>query len=141
MPGTAIAVNQSPHAKTLLVSFFEWFGELEMGAFAPPYEPGGSGSLHVDEGRFGERPRATEARSMVVRDYLTKNFKLDDTRIKTLGLGKAGETGDNGKVEIIVYPVGSIPPVQNYPPTIALLARDRPAELARATLTHAKRVR
>ena len=45
MPGTAIAVNQSPHAKTLLVSFFEWFGELGIfcgrlvhRAFAPPYE-------------------------------------------------------------------------------------------------------
>ena len=49
---------------------------------------------------------------MVVRDYLTEKFKLDDTRIKTLGLGKAGETSDSGKLEIIVYQVGSIPPVQ-----------------------------
>jgi hypothetical protein len=24
---------------------------------------------------------------MVVRDYLVKNFKLEDTRIKTIGLG------------------------------------------------------
>jgi phospholipid/cholesterol/gamma-HCH transport system substrate-binding protein len=64
----------------------------------------------------------TEARSMVVRDYLIQNFKLDDTRIKTLGLGKAGETSDSSKVEIIVYPVGSIPAVQklssdNRPPS------------------------
>jgi phospholipid/cholesterol/gamma-HCH transport system substrate-binding protein len=56
----------------------------------------------------------TEARSMVVRDYLTQNFKLDDTRLKTLGLGKAGEASDSGNVEIIVYPVGSnMPPVRN----------------------------
>jgi hypothetical protein len=40
---------------------------------------------------------------MVVRDYLTQNFKLDDTRIKTIGLGKAGEGSDNGKVEILIY--------------------------------------
>jgi phospholipid/cholesterol/gamma-HCH transport system substrate-binding protein len=46
----------------------------------------------------------TEARSMVVRDYLTQNFKLDDTRIKTLGLGKADEANAGGKVEIIIYP-------------------------------------
>ena len=46
----------------------------------------------------------SEARAAVVRDYLTKNFKFDDTRLKTLGLGKAPETGDNGKVEILIYP-------------------------------------
>jgi outer membrane protein OmpA-like peptidoglycan-associated protein len=55
----------------------------------------------------------TEARSMVVRDYLTQNFKLDDTRLKTLGLGKAGEASDNGKVEILIYPAGSKAPSQN----------------------------
>jgi phospholipid/cholesterol/gamma-HCH transport system substrate-binding protein len=64
----------------------------------------------------------TEARSMVVRDYLTQNFKLDDTRIKTLGLGKAGETSDSSKVEIIIYAVGSsVPPVQSsasHPPSL-----------------------
>ncbi len=45
MPSTAITVKQPPHAKALLVSFFEWFGELGIffgrlvrGAFAPPYE-------------------------------------------------------------------------------------------------------
>src|SRR5215470_4878279 len=30
----------------------------------------------------------TEARAMVVRDYLAENFQLDDTRIKTIGEGK-----------------------------------------------------
>ena len=46
----------------------------------------------------------SDARAAVVRDYLTKNFKFDDTRLKTLGLGKSPEAGDNGKVEILVYP-------------------------------------
>jgi phospholipid/cholesterol/gamma-HCH transport system substrate-binding protein len=47
----------------------------------------------------------TEARSMVVRDYLANNFELDDNRIKTIGLGKASDAGaGNGKVEIFVYP-------------------------------------
>ena len=48
----------------------------------------------------------TEARSMVVRDYLVQNFKLDDTRIKTIGFGKTKETGDGSGVEIMVYPAG-----------------------------------
>ena len=47
----------------------------------------------------------TEARAMVVRDYLVKNFKLDDTRIKTLGLGKTETGGGETKVDILVYPV------------------------------------
>ncbi len=45
----------------------------------------------------------TEAQSMVVRDYLAKNFKLDDTRLKTIGLGKDASQ-DASQVEILVYP-------------------------------------
>ena len=47
----------------------------------------------------------SEARAAVVRDYLTKNFKFDDTRLKTLGVGKNPEAGDDGKVEILIYPM------------------------------------
>jgi outer membrane protein OmpA-like peptidoglycan-associated protein len=32
----------------------------------------------------------TEARAMVVRDYLVKNFKMDDTRVKNDWTGKIG---------------------------------------------------
>ncbi len=46
----------------------------------------------------------SEGRATAVRDYLAKNFRLDDTRIKTLGLGKTNDADDNGKVEILVYP-------------------------------------
>jgi len=49
----------------------------------------------------------SEARAAVVRDYLTKNFKFDDTRVKTLGLGKNPESSDTGVVEILVYPSGT----------------------------------
>jgi phospholipid/cholesterol/gamma-HCH transport system substrate-binding protein len=49
----------------------------------------------------------TEARAMVVRDYLVENFKLNDTRIKTIGVGKTSESDDHGKIEIIVYPAGT----------------------------------
>jgi outer membrane protein OmpA-like peptidoglycan-associated protein len=42
----------------------------------------------------------TEARAAVVRQYLAENFKLDDRRVKTIGLGKADQ-GD--RVEVLVY--------------------------------------
>lgn len=45
----------------------------------------------------------TKARAKVIRDYLVQNFKLDDTRIKIIGLGKSKQAGDSGKVQILVY--------------------------------------
>ena len=32
----------------------------------------------------------TEARAMVIREYLVENFGFDDSQLKTLGMGKAG---------------------------------------------------
>ena len=46
----------------------------------------------------------TQAKAMVVRDYLAQNFRLDDTRIKTIGLGKTKAMGDTSKVRILIYP-------------------------------------
>jgi len=46
----------------------------------------------------------TQAQAMVIRNYLVQNFRLDDTRIKTMGLGKTTDSGDDGKIEILVYP-------------------------------------
>jgi phospholipid/cholesterol/gamma-HCH transport system substrate-binding protein len=46
----------------------------------------------------------TEARASAVRDFLAMNFRFDDTRIKTIGLGKTDGAGDDGKLEILVYP-------------------------------------
>src|SRR6266550_430410 len=49
----------------------------------------------------------TEARAMVVRDYLVKNFKLEDTKIKTIGLGKSDKAPEGGSVEVLIYPEGT----------------------------------
>jgi outer membrane protein OmpA-like peptidoglycan-associated protein len=52
----------------------------------------------------------TEARAMVVREYLVENFGFDDSQLKTLGIGKqanAGSDGDWGTVRIIIYPAGT----------------------------------
>jgi phospholipid/cholesterol/gamma-HCH transport system substrate-binding protein len=48
-----------------------------------------------------------QARTMVVREYLVQNFKLDDTRMVTIGLGESNEVGDSGRIEILIYPVGT----------------------------------
>jgi phospholipid/cholesterol/gamma-HCH transport system substrate-binding protein len=49
----------------------------------------------------------TQAQAMVIRNYLVQNFRLDDTRIKTMGLGKTADAGDDGKIEILVYPAAA----------------------------------
>jgi outer membrane protein OmpA-like peptidoglycan-associated protein len=49
----------------------------------------------------------TEARAMVVRDHLVRNFKMEDTRIKTIGLGKSDKAAEGGSVEILIYPEGT----------------------------------
>ncbi|MBI2839831.1 MAG: MCE family protein [Acidobacteria bacterium] len=48
----------------------------------------------------------TQAWSLVVRDHVVSNFRLDDIRVKTLGRGKSEGTGDGGMVEILVYKEG-----------------------------------
>jgi phospholipid/cholesterol/gamma-HCH transport system substrate-binding protein len=56
----------------------------------------------------------TEARAMVVREYLVENFGFEDGQLKTLGLGKqTGATldADGGSIQILIYPTGTgVPP-------------------------------
>lgn len=56
----------------------------------------------------------TEARAMVVREYLVENFGFDDSQLKTLGIGKQADApseGGWGTVRILIYPGGTeIPP-------------------------------
>ena len=61
------------------------------------------------KGDADQDQQISEARAAVVRDYLAKNFKFDDTRLKTLGAGKNPETGDDGKVEILIYASEAVP--------------------------------
>jgi outer membrane protein OmpA-like peptidoglycan-associated protein len=56
----------------------------------------------------------TQGRALVVRDYLVSSFRMDDTNLKTLGLGKqrrADPNDDADKVEILLYPAGSSVPL------------------------------
>jgi phospholipid/cholesterol/gamma-HCH transport system substrate-binding protein len=55
----------------------------------------------------------TQARAMVVRDYLVGNFPFDDVQLKTLGLGKRKNLNSDsgwGTVEIIIYPADTESP-------------------------------
>jgi hypothetical protein len=56
----------------------------------------------------------TEARAMVVREYLVENFGFDDSQLKTLGTGKQTDSkGDSdwGSIKILIFPPGTeVPP-------------------------------
>jgi hypothetical protein len=56
----------------------------------------------------------TEARAMVVREYLVENFGFDDSQLKTLGMGKQADGKEDapwGTVRIVIYPAETeVPP-------------------------------
>ncbi len=52
----------------------------------------------------------TQARAMVIREYLVENFGFDDGQLKTLGLGKqagANLDADEGSIRILIFPEGT----------------------------------
>jgi phospholipid/cholesterol/gamma-HCH transport system substrate-binding protein len=59
-------------------------------------------ALGAPMGDTAKENQLTLARAAVVRDYLVNHYRLDDTRIKTIGLPKRGQS-DNGEVQIMVY--------------------------------------
>jgi len=56
------------------------------------------------KGDSEETLKLTQAQAMVVRDYLAENFRVDDTRIRTRGLGKTSRIPEGNQLEITVYP-------------------------------------
>jgi phospholipid/cholesterol/gamma-HCH transport system substrate-binding protein len=72
----------------------------------------------------------TEARAMVIREYLVGTFGFDDSRLKTFGEGKqsgVGSDADWGTIQILFYPAGvQAPPVKEPPaPLPTRIAADR----------------
>jgi len=52
----------------------------------------------------------SQARAMVLRDYLVNNFAFDDSLLKTLGLGKQTKQsaeGEPASIRILIYPKGT----------------------------------
>ena len=79
------------------------------------------------KGDTGKELTLSQARAAVVRQYLAENFKMDDSRVKTIGLGKSERRADGrGGLEIIVYPEGA-----KIPPAIA--SREKKASPTSAT--------
>ena len=80
----------------------------------------------------------TEARAMVVREYLVEHFGFDDSELKTLGMGKQTDTNSDsgwGTVQIFIYPAGTeIPPNKQTQAGIASTTSEQPVP-ASATAT------
>ncbi len=73
--------------------------------------------ITASTGRTGDSDKEhalSEARGFVVRKYLVDNFSLDDTRLRTLGLGKSATANEDGSIEILVY--ANAPVVASKPP-------------------------
>jgi phospholipid/cholesterol/gamma-HCH transport system substrate-binding protein len=71
------------------------------------------------EGDAQQDQTLTDARAMVVRQYLVGNFGFDDSGLKTLGEGKQADTNsdqDWGSIKIMIFPPGTqAPPDQPGP--------------------------
>ena len=75
------------------------------------------------EGDTQKDLQLTEARAMLVREYLVENFGFDDSQLKTLGMGKqsganpdAGSDADWGSIQILIFPAGTAMPVDKPAP-------------------------
>jgi phospholipid/cholesterol/gamma-HCH transport system substrate-binding protein len=86
----------------------QFLADTEFGVAVVVVSTGGTGDSQKDL-------VLTQARAMVIRDYLVGNFSFDDAQLKTLGLGKstsANPASAWGTVEIIIYPADTEAPTQ-----------------------------
>ena len=72
--------------------------------------------VEVSAGMDGDSQKQmvlTEARAMVIREYLVENFGFDDSLLKTLGMGKQANSNPDakeGSIQVLVFPVGTVIP-------------------------------
>jgi phospholipid/cholesterol/gamma-HCH transport system substrate-binding protein len=87
--------------------------------------PFGVAVVAVSAGMDGDTQKdlvLTEARAMVVREYLVENFGFDDSQLKTLGMGKqagANLDADWGSIQILIYPAGTAVPADKAAPPVS----------------------
>jgi phospholipid/cholesterol/gamma-HCH transport system substrate-binding protein len=66
------------------------------------------------EGDSKKDSELTQARAMVIRDYLVQHFGFDDSQLKTMAVGKqvvSGGDAEWGNIQILIFPPGTpIPP-------------------------------
>jgi phospholipid/cholesterol/gamma-HCH transport system substrate-binding protein len=86
--------------------------------------PFGVAVIVVSTGTTGDAPKElvlSEARAMVIREYLVENFGFDDSQLKTLGIGKQADTNvdaDWGSIQLLIFPVGTEIPAGKPAPLI-----------------------
>jgi phospholipid/cholesterol/gamma-HCH transport system substrate-binding protein len=77
----------------------------------------------------------TQARAMVIREYLVEHFGFDDSQLKTLGMGKqvgSSLNADWGSIQILIFPAGTEMPVDKQPQVAipVVIASDKPAQVS-----------
>jgi outer membrane protein OmpA-like peptidoglycan-associated protein len=96
--------------------------------------------IEVSTGMDGDTQKdlvLTEARAMVIREYLVENFGFDDSQLKTLGMGKqagANLEADWGSIQILIYPAGTEIPADKPAPAVTLSTpeADKPVQVTAA---------
>jgi phospholipid/cholesterol/gamma-HCH transport system substrate-binding protein len=92
--------------------------------------PFGVAVVVVSTGMDGDTQKdlvLTQARAMVIREYLVENFGFDDSQLKTLGMGKqagASPDADWGSIQILIFPTGTVVPPDNPAPSAGASASD-----------------
>ena len=89
------------------------------------------------EGDAQKNQVLTDARAMVVREYLVENYGFDDSLLKTLGMGKqAGPNldADWGSIQILIFPAGTEMPANKLTPTVSSPVKhsDSPVQITSA---------
>jgi phospholipid/cholesterol/gamma-HCH transport system substrate-binding protein len=84
--------------------------------------PFGVAVVVVSTGMEGDTQKdlvLTEARAMVIREYLVENFGFDDSQLMTLGMGKQAGANlevDWGSIQILIFPAGTEIPAEKPVP-------------------------
>ena len=102
--------------------------------------PFGVAVVVVSTGMDGDTQKdlvLSEARAMVIREYLAENFGFDDSQLKTLGQGKqpgANLDADWGSIQILIYPAGTEIPAAAPAPAVSSSTTDvdRPVQVSAA---------
>jgi phospholipid/cholesterol/gamma-HCH transport system substrate-binding protein len=85
----------------------------EVGAFLES-NPYGLAVIMAQTGVTGEQEKnlqLSQARATIVRQHLAQKFRIDDARVKTLGMGEGDQTATDkgGRVTVVIYPGGQGP--------------------------------
>ena len=81
----------------------------------------------------------TQARAMVIRDFLVDNYAFDDDLLKTLGMGEqagAALTADWGSIQILIFPAGTAMPADTPPVAGSTSTTDAGPALVPTEATH-----